>query len=371
MASALKHSSWKDLLEKLEARLFLWTHRALNMASRIVLIKAILHSMPLYIFSLLAVPKWVLKEIKNLQRNFLWGSSGPNRKWALVKRENVCLPKKVGGIRLRDPEHSNKVMGAKIWWRWLAYPNTPWASLWTEKYASNNPIEYRICMSEVSTGSVVWNSAIQHRDLIQKNIFWEIKSGNKAIFWEDSSQQLPHIKDIFHNLPLPVQGINQSAKVNQFWNPSPTQKYRKWKEANQILMEGGYELTQHSLSLELKKWQIPIAEGPDILIWGYEERGTFTTREEYKIIIKEQIIKDTLWDKLWNSSNWLKVSTFLWLLYHNKILTWDNLRKIIFSGPSISLNSKQEEESTIHLMQTCQIGWKLWEKVSFRCQKYG
>jgi len=67
MSSTLKHSSWKQLLEKLEARLFLWTNRTLNMASRIVLIKVVLHSMPLYLFSILAAPKWVLKEIKNLQ----------------------------------------------------------------------------------------------------------------------------------------------------------------------------------------------------------------------------------------------------------------------------------------------------------------
>jgi len=66
IASAHKHSSWKQLLEKLEARLSLWTHRALNMASRLILIKAVLNSMPLYLFSILAAPKWVLKEIKNL-----------------------------------------------------------------------------------------------------------------------------------------------------------------------------------------------------------------------------------------------------------------------------------------------------------------
>lgn len=64
IASALKHSSWTNLLEKLEAILFLWTHRALNMASRIVLIKAVLQSMPLYMFSIMAAPKWVLKAIK-------------------------------------------------------------------------------------------------------------------------------------------------------------------------------------------------------------------------------------------------------------------------------------------------------------------
>eukprot|EP00253_Pinus_taeda_P022984 PITA_22984 len=57
IASALKHSSWRDLLEKLEAKLFIWTHRSLNMASRVILIKAILQSMPLYLFSLLAAPK--------------------------------------------------------------------------------------------------------------------------------------------------------------------------------------------------------------------------------------------------------------------------------------------------------------------------
>jgi len=63
-ATALKHASWNNLLENLEARLFLWTHRALNMASRLVLIKAVLQTMPLYVFSILAAPKWVLKGIK-------------------------------------------------------------------------------------------------------------------------------------------------------------------------------------------------------------------------------------------------------------------------------------------------------------------
>lgn len=82
--SAIKHSSWHSLLEKLEARLSSWTFCSLNLASRLILVKAVLQSMPLYLFSILAAPKWVLKQIKSLQRNFLWGSSGQNRKWALV-----------------------------------------------------------------------------------------------------------------------------------------------------------------------------------------------------------------------------------------------------------------------------------------------
>jgi len=228
------------------------------MASRIVLIKAVLHSMPLYLFSILAAHKWVLKEIRNLQRNFLWGGSGQNRKWALIKWEKVCLPKKAGGIGLRDPENSNKAMGAKIWWRWLAHPHTPWASLWTAKYASNCPMEERICMTEISMGSAIWNSATQHRSLIQDYSFWEIKNGATACFWEDSWKQLPKIRDILQDLPIAEREVNELAKVNQFWNTATTQDFRQWKKANQILLNNSTQ-TQHLLETELQKRQIRIS----------------------------------------------------------------------------------------------------------------
>eukprot|EP00253_Pinus_taeda_P018267 PITA_18267 len=187
-ASALKHSSWKILLENLEARLSSWTHRSLNMASRLVLIKAVLQVMPLYLFSILATPKWVLKEIKLLQRSFLWGSIGHKRKWALVKWDTACLPKKGGGIGLRDPSQNNEIMGARIWWKWLMEPLTPWASLWMAKYARNYPAEELIRISKVSIGSLIWNSAKQHRNLIQQHNFWEVKNGNTERFWEDPWQ---------------------------------------------------------------------------------------------------------------------------------------------------------------------------------------
>lgn len=109
----------------------------------------------------------------------------------------------------------------------------------------------------------------------------------------------------------------------------------------------------------------------DILRWGYEEKGTFTTREAYNIIIKEHIVKDPLWNKVWDPANWPKVSTFLWLLCQNKILTWDNLRKRNYHGPSLCPNCRQEEESTKNLMHSCQLACKLSEKVSFQCQKEG
>eukprot|EP00253_Pinus_taeda_P011111 PITA_11111 len=151
--SAIKHSTWRILIEKLESRLNLWTHKTLNIASRLVLIKAVLQAMPLYVFSILAAPKWVIKRIRDLQHNFLWGTIGTNRKWALVKWSTACMAKEKGGIGLRDPNHSNAIMCAKIWWQWLSSPNKPWAAIWTAKYANHRPQEELIRFTPNAKGS--------------------------------------------------------------------------------------------------------------------------------------------------------------------------------------------------------------------------
>lgn len=139
---------------------------------------------------------------------------------------------------------------------------------------------------------------------------------------------------------------------------------------DQNLRQGTQQVHQ-ILDTQLMKRRIQLSDERDILRWGYEERGTFTTREAYNLIIKEHMVKDPLWSKVWDPSIWPKISTFLWLLCHRKILTWDNIRKRNFHGTSMCPNYRQEEESIKHLMHSCHFACKLWEKVSFWCQKEG
>jgi len=57
----LIQANWEDLLAKLEARLSCWTHRSFNLASQLALVKYVLQSIPLYLLTVLATPKIILK----------------------------------------------------------------------------------------------------------------------------------------------------------------------------------------------------------------------------------------------------------------------------------------------------------------------
>eukprot|EP00253_Pinus_taeda_P023386 PITA_23386 len=372
MVSALKHASWRTLLDKLEARLSSWTYRSLNIASRLILIKSVLQAMPLYLFSILAAPKWVLKAIRNLQRSFLWGSTGLNRKWALVKWTEVCQPKSNGGLGLRDPLQSNCTMGARIWWNWLVKPHIPWAKLWQAKYAPGSHWDELIKISPSISGSMIWNAAKIHSAFIQENSFWEIHSGNSVRFWEDSWQQLPKLASIFHK-PLWQNYMQHTNLINvsQFWQQQALQDFQQWKPASSWQTDWHGE-TFTEIEQELSHRKIKHSNQQDKLRWGYTTKGTFTTKEAYILRYAHGLTdKDQLWNHIWQSRLWPKVSTFLWLLSKKHILTWDNLQRRGFIGPSRCPNCTLQAETILHLMETCPLATQLWEKIDQRNKRVG
>eukprot|EP00253_Pinus_taeda_P001915 PITA_01915 len=328
-ASNLKHPTWRSLLEKLESRLNLWTHKSLNLASRIVLIKSVLQAMPLYLFSILAAPKWVLKSIRNLQRNFLWSSAATNRKWALVKWSNVCMPKEKGGIGLRDPEKSNSIMNAKIWWQWITCPDKPWGKIWTAN-------------------------------------FWEIRNGCTARFWTDAWNQWPKLQDILHPELIPAGLSQQHETIHQFWSSEMEHNFRIWKSSNQILPQADTQ-QQEELRIELQKRRIRQDNGADILRWGYLPKGSYTTTEAYNLLCSFSSPPDPVWSKIWKLGPWPKIAYFLWLVSHKIILTWDKLRKRNFHGPLFCPNCAQNEETLQHLLAACPLVSQLWDKERNQC----
>jgi ribonuclease HI/exonuclease III len=361
--AAASHISWDSLLLSISNRLRNWTFRPLNIASRLVLLKSVLQALPTYLFTALAAPKKVIKAIRTLQRNFLWSGHQPNKKWALVNWDKLCMPKNQGGLGLRDPGKMNQTMGAKIWWRWLKNPTAAWAQLWKRKYAPHTPEDQLIRHNNHIQGSNVWNTAWLNRTVVQQHAFWELREGGSALFWTDSWQQLRPLETI-DELAALKRTLHQHAlpKVKELWvSQPPQQRWRQWKTSHQEL---GIPET-----LDLRSWhsqatkrKILCRNGPDILRWGHTTTGTFTIKEAYSLQANQQNPgKEPIWNKVWSSALWPKISTFLWLLVHNRALTWDNLRKRGFNGPSMCVLCSLQEESKEHLFNSCHYSQQIWD----------
>jgi hypothetical protein len=156
--NALWNSSWEHLLSSFTKTLSSWTFKALNLPSQLILLKAFLQALPIYIFSALAAPKFVLTTIKSMQRNFLWQGLTKEKKIALVSWDKLCRPKEQGGLGLRDPTIMNKILSAKIWWRWLKNPKELWEKLWRKKYAPKTVEKNFIRWVGDNPRSLIWTT---------------------------------------------------------------------------------------------------------------------------------------------------------------------------------------------------------------------
>jgi len=69
----LRKRIWEPVIKKFQDKIREWTIRSLNLAGRLVLTKAILQSILVFMLSTLPSPKGVLHQLKTIQRDFLWG----------------------------------------------------------------------------------------------------------------------------------------------------------------------------------------------------------------------------------------------------------------------------------------------------------
>ena len=90
--SKTKTSAWLPIVEKIKRKIMGWGTAWLNLARKVILIKAVLNSYLLYQCSLLLAPAKIITQIEGLLRSFLWqgGDNGgaKNSLWLIGKLSN-------------------------------------------------------------------------------------------------------------------------------------------------------------------------------------------------------------------------------------------------------------------------------------------
>ncbi|GAU48120.1 hypothetical protein TSUD_141420 [Trifolium subterraneum] len=104
------------------------------MGGRLVLIKFVLSSIPVYFLSFFKAPTGIISLIESIFKAFLWGGSEDSRKINWIKWDKVCLDKERGVLGVRRVKEFNLSLLGKWCWRLLKEPEGLWCKVLNVKY---------------------------------------------------------------------------------------------------------------------------------------------------------------------------------------------------------------------------------------------
>ncbi|GJY92308.1 hypothetical protein Tco_0508090 [Tanacetum coccineum] len=98
----LVYRDCKELVEKVQNRIRDWKNKFLTFADRLQLVQSMLSSKHVYWASVSILPSWIMLDIEQLMRAFLWSQTNTCKGKAKVAFEVVCLPKHEGVLGIKD-----------------------------------------------------------------------------------------------------------------------------------------------------------------------------------------------------------------------------------------------------------------------------
>ncbi|XP_071914053.1 uncharacterized protein [Coffea arabica] len=163
---------------KMRGHLGHWSTKLLSFGGKMVLIRHVLASLPMYLLQVLNPPKAVFIRLGNICNSFLWDQRGEKRMhWA--SWEKLCFPSEEGGLGFRSFRDMSRAFAAKLWWRFRS-GDSIWAEFMHAKYSSGcHPLE-------ASSGrpSRTWRRLEAIRGVVEPKIRWCIGEG-LVDFWKD------------------------------------------------------------------------------------------------------------------------------------------------------------------------------------------
>jgi hypothetical protein len=115
-------------IQKIADKLPHWKADLLNLSRRITLVKAVLSAIPVYLLTALNVPKWSIKAIDKIRRNFLWkGRREARGGCCLIAWDKIARPLELGGVGI--PNLLTMSWALQMRWLWLQKTDQPFQTV--------------------------------------------------------------------------------------------------------------------------------------------------------------------------------------------------------------------------------------------------
>ncbi|KAK4392754.1 hypothetical protein Sango_2053200 [Sesamum angolense] len=220
---------------EMSSKLASWKAKSLSQAGKMVLIKSVAQSIPVYQMSNFLLPKRICPKLDAIVRRFWW-KMDPNEEkehfLALRSWQTIFQPKNRGGLGFRKFADFNKAL--------------------------------------VTGASWTWQDVIKCAKIIKAGICFNVSTHTAINIWEDP--WIPSIQDF---TPKPPNNLNPQ------W---PILVRDLIESANQWNLELLNQMFSTEVVHEIRKIQIPVEVEPSKPFWGPSKSGKFTTKSAFKTI---------------------------------------------------------------------------------------
>jgi hypothetical protein len=205
-ANPRRLATWEPLLASLRKRLGTWGNKYVSLGGRIVLLNSVLNTISIFYLSFLKILVQVWKQVRRIQREFLWGGRRGRKRISWVKWDVICLPKKKGGLGVRDICVVNISLLAKWRWKLLTDDQAVWIEVLKSKYDIGVSGK-----TEIGDEYRPWFSSLWWRDICSigqnldnnwftNGVIRKLGNGLKTSFWRDKWAGDFTLKDRFPRL---------------------------------------------------------------------------------------------------------------------------------------------------------------------------
>ena len=308
----LRNAEWHPVESRFDGKLGCWKGKMLSYGDRLVLVNAVLTSLPIFMLSFLEIPKGVRKRLDFYRSRFFWQSDENKRKYRLTKWNIICRPKDQGGLGVEVLELKNKCLLSK-WLFKLLNEEGVWQELLQNKYLQSKTLAQ---VEAQPTDSHFWKGLMRVKEDFFSRGSFVVGNGATTRFWEDTwlsnsplmnqypllynivQHQHVSVHDVMHNAPPLNVGFRRALVGNKWdmWSP-----------------------------LYLRLMQVTLDDVPDYFKWNLTQTGQFTVKSMYEDLMNDHTIY--LHKYLWKLKIPQKIKIFMWFLHRKVLLTKDNLAK--------------------------------------------
>jgi len=129
-----KHQFWCPLVDRIRNRLSGWKCKNLSLGGRLVLLKSVLSSVPIYFLSFFKAPSGIISSLGSIFSKFFWEGGEDVRKISWIKWDNICLQIENGGLGVKRLNEFNISLLGKWVWRLLEERGSLWNVVIRAKY---------------------------------------------------------------------------------------------------------------------------------------------------------------------------------------------------------------------------------------------